>query len=125
VWSLHGVRVPQDVVEAPESLAPKRILTEPNAEVRRVMIERFGAERLMREGEAVKVQSDDFGTLWRLELPDDEPIVMVELVNSTAEPDGSFKNYWLRVPPQYRTARGAIAWTFGEERHRYAPAVQT
>jgi hypothetical protein len=52
---------------------------------------------------------------------------MVKVVNSTAETDGSFKDYWLRVDPrcrpllagqqfgkpQKRTALNAIASTFG------------
>ena len=38
---------------------------------------------------------------------------MVEVVNSTPEPDGSRKTYFLRVPPTIGTAREAVAWTFG------------
>ena len=32
-------------------------------------------------------------------VPDDEPIVMVDLLNSTPEPDGTTKRYQLRVDP--------------------------
>ncbi|WP_442810207.1 DUF6745 domain-containing protein [Streptomyces sp. W16] len=30
---------------------------------------------------------------------------MVEVLNSTPEPDGTHRTYWLRVPPSTRTAR--------------------
>jgi hypothetical protein len=35
------------------------------------------------------------------------------------------RTYWLRVPPQTRTARSAVAWTFGLTPEQYAPLVQT
>lgn len=125
VWSIHGVGVPRHVVEAPETLTPAEILGEANAEVRRVMIERFGAERLMREAAAERVQQDDYGTLWRLEIDEDEPLVMIEVVNSTAEADGSRKRYWLRVPPDMDTARAAVAWTFAMRADEYVLASQS
>ena len=37
----------------------------------------------------------------------------VEVVNGTAEADGSRKRYVLRVPSRMRTAREAVAWTYG------------
>ena len=37
--------------------------------------------------------------LIRRDIPDDEPIVMVDCVNSSPEPDGSFRRYMLRVQP--------------------------
>ena len=61
----------------------------------------------------------------RLVLPDDEPVVMVEVVNSTAEPDGTFRTYWLRVPPSTRTAREGVAWTFGVAEEEYRPERET
>ena len=62
--------------------------------------------------------------LQRANLP--EPVVMVEVLNSTPEPDGSFKDYWLRVPPTMETARQAVAWTFGlADASDYELAVQT
>jgi hypothetical protein len=125
VHAVHGVRVPRQVVEAPETLSVEQIAGEANVEVRRVMLERFGAERFMRESGGRLVQQDEWGKLWRADIAGDEPLVMVEVVNSTAEPDGSFKDYFLRVPPTVRTAREAVAWTFGVDEGAYAPAVET
>jgi hypothetical protein len=125
VWSVHGTRVPQKVVEAPESLTAEEITGERNAEVRRVMLERYGADRYLQEAGAELVAQDDFGKLWKVAFEDDEDLAMVEVVNSSPEPDGSYKTYFLRVPPRYRTAQGAIAWTFETEKNTYAPAVET
>ncbi len=50
---------------------------------------------------------------------------MIEMVKRTPEPDGSFKRYWLRVPPKTRTAREAVAWTFNMPAERYAPEIET
>ena len=40
-------------------------------------------------------------------------ILRAEVVNATAEPDGSHRRYFLRVPPTARTAGEAVGWTFG------------
>jgi hypothetical protein len=68
---------------------------------------------------------EHYGTLWRRNIPDDEPIVMIEVVNRTREPDGSFKRYWLRVWPTTQTAREAVAWTFNMPAEQYSPERET
>jgi hypothetical protein len=64
---------------------------------------------------------------------------MVEVVNRSPEPDGSFRRYFLRVNPRLRpihddgsfgepqayTARNAVASTFGLSGAEYAPAIET
>ena len=107
-------------------------MARPNAEIRRVMVERFGVERLIREGGAILVHEDETGRLWRRQVGEssgwqghDEPVVMVEVLNSTPEPDGSRKTYFLRVPPEMTIAREAVAWTFGMGGDAYAPIVET
>jgi hypothetical protein len=50
---------------------------------------------------------------------------MVEVLNSTPEPDGTRRTYFLRVPPEIETAREAVAWTFGMDGAGYAPAVES
>jgi hypothetical protein len=117
LWAIHGVRLPQEVVEAPETLTAERILGEPNAEVRRVMIERHGQERFLRAAGAALVDEDTDALgfprrLHRVVIPGDEDLVMVEVTNSTPEPDGHRKSYMLRVAPALRTCQGAIASTW-------------
>jgi hypothetical protein len=111
------------------------------------MIERYkhgeeinGAAAYMREAGGKKLDYDErFGTLWHRDVPGDEPIVLLEVVNSTREPDGHFKHYWLRVDPQVRplladnqfgapqmpTALNAAASTFGLTGEQYAPLIET
>lgn len=125
VFAIHGVRVPEKVAVAPESITISEIESEGNAEVRRLMIERYGPERYLMDSGAEAIHRDDFGILYRKEIPGDETLVMVKVVNATPEPDGSFKVYFLRVPPTMERARQAVAWTFGKKENDYAPAFQT
>lgn len=124
-WFWNGVEVPRHVVEEPQRLTVRQVREERNVEVRRVMLERYGAERLLRDLEARPVHADDFGTLYRVDVPGDEPLALVRVVNATPEPDGSRKLYFLRVPPSMRTARQAVAWTFGLTEAQYLPRIET
>jgi hypothetical protein len=135
----HGVRVPAFVIATPDRITIAHIDQEPNAEVRRVMIERYrhgedihAAAAFIRHAGGVRLDHDErYGTLWRRNIPGnehtpgDEPIVMIEVVNRTREPDGRFKRYWLRVPPTMRTAREAVAWTFNMRAEQYGPEIET
>jgi hypothetical protein len=47
------------------------------------------------------------------------------VVNGSPEPDGTFRTYFLRVPPTVRTAREGVAWTFELTEHDYLPLEQT
>ncbi|GAA1992301.1 DUF6745 domain-containing protein [Catenulispora subtropica] len=104
---------------------PELIRAEENAEQRRMMVEHYTPERFLKESGAEPVQQDETGKLWRIEMPDDESIVMVEVVNSSPEPDGTFNVYFLRVPPHTRTAKEGVAWTFGLSEDQYRPLAQT
>ena len=125
VHAIHGVRVPAPVVETPDMITVDYIHDEPDVEVRRVLLDRYGHARFLRDVGAEQVHADQFGTLWRRRLPDDEDLVMVEVANATPEPDGTARTYWLRVPPGMRTARQAVAWTFGLDEGDYHPTAQT
>jgi hypothetical protein len=121
----HGVRVESYVVDHPERITVADIEAETNMEVRRVKIERIGQVRYLVESGAQEVHKDDYGTLYRKDVPPAESLVMVKVVNATPEPDGSFKDYLLRVPPTMRTAREAVAWTFGKTPDDYKPEQET
>lgn len=126
IYFSRNVRVPMYVFEKPELLNPKRIDEQDNQEVRRVMIERYTPERYLLESRATLLDDDpEWGKLYRKPIPDDEPIVMVSVINSTPEPDGTYKNYWLRVPPTMKKAKEAVAWTFGKSADEYQPDQQS
>ncbi|QFG20962.1 DUF6745 domain-containing protein [Actinomadura sp. WMMB 499] len=127
-FALHawrGMPIPPDFVDSLTGLDAGRILREENAELRRVMLEIFGYDRYLADTGAKPVHQDETGVLWSIDLPDDEPVVMVEVVNSTPEPDGTYRTYYLRVPPSTRTAREGVAWTFGVAEADYRPEKQT
>ncbi|MFC4052279.1 DUF6745 domain-containing protein [Actinomadura syzygii] len=121
----RGMPIPPDFVESLTGLTPDRISAEQNAELRRVMLEIFGYDRYLAETGARPVHRDETGVLWSIDLPGDESVVMVEVVNSTPEPDGTHRTYYLRVPPDTRTARAGVAWTFGVDETDYHPEKQT
>jgi hypothetical protein len=133
IYAVHGVRVPRYVIEHPHEIDIARIGAVRNAEVRRVMIDRYrhgeevsGSAAFIRDAGGERLDHDErFGTLWRRNVPGDEPIVMIEMVNSTPEPDGRRKRYWLRVPPNMTTAHEAVAWSFNVPAKDYAPKVET
>ncbi len=121
----NGRPVERHVVENPQSITVREIEQEVNAEIRRILIERYGLSRYILDSGAQKVHEDDSGVLYRKELVNDEPLVVVMVRNSTPEADGSFKNYFLRVPPEVETAKEAVAWTFRMSSDLYAPKVET
>ncbi|MEV6930028.1 DUF6745 domain-containing protein [Dactylosporangium sp. NPDC051485] len=125
IHAWRGMPIPSDLVDRLSRLTHREIAAERNAELRRVMLEHFGYERYVREAGARRVAADETGVLWRVTFADDEPLTMVEVVNSTPEPDGTSRVYWLRVPPQTSTAREGVAWTFGLTEGEYRPLVQT
>jgi hypothetical protein len=108
IYAVHGVRVPADIIEDRASITVTRIEAETNSEVRRVMIDLYGPKRYLADSGAIVIQECKPGhyliglrsaRLLRKEVVDDEPIIMVDLLNSTPEPDGSVKRYLLRVDP--------------------------
>jgi hypothetical protein len=151
VYAIHGVQIPfkqRHVVEAPHLISVQEIEAERNAEIRRVMIERYGASRYVQDSGSAVVQELPFdhpiaglrsARLLRKDISGDEPIVYVDLLNSTPEPDGSTKRYMLRVDPNayegealrnvqaaaastWRNADGSLAYRNWRE---YAPAAES
>jgi hypothetical protein len=125
VYSIHGILVPDDIIEEPEKITWQRVVAESNAEVRRLMMDKMGKERLLRESEAKEVDRDRFGTLYRIEVKDDEPIQLLHVLNSTPNPDGSQKPYVLRVSPDVKTAHEAAASTFRLKAIEYWPGMES
>ena len=132
-WSLyhvHGVRVDGWIIENPELITVEKIDAEQNAEVRRVMMEKYGLARYLDDSGAVLLDTDETSLadpihLYRKEIQGDEPLVMLRMLNSTPEPDGSARTYTLRVPPDMTTALDAMAWTFGMTASQYRPSVES
>src|SRR3990167_4648123 len=127
LYHIHGVRVPEYVVMRSEEITVLAIESETNAEVRRIMMEKYGYERYMRDCNAVVVDecaSDHeiiclrTARLLVKQIPDDEPVVYIDVLNSTPETDGTTKRNMLRVDPRAyngmsaRSCHAAIASTW-------------
>ena len=123
----HGVRVPRQVIEAPDLITVDMINNENNLEVRRIMIGRYGLERYVVDSGFMLKQEipDDYrisglrsGRLWVKTQGEREPMVFVDLMNSTPESDGTTKRYMLQVDPKaydgntmrYVQAAAASTW---------------
>lgn len=141
VWAWHGVRVPRWVIEQPEQITATKVDAEQNAEVRRVMLERLGMGRYIAESDAevVDEDKDSLGHPRKLlaKTIDGTRLLVLQVTNSTPEPDGTHRTYLLNVHPQLRpippvdsgktlgepqklTCHNAVASTFymrGEEWH--------
>jgi len=108
-WSLyywHGVRVPAKAILAPQDLTIAEIRAEKNAEVRRVLRERFGEARYLAETGAKLVDSDyegaRKGAAPRALLEDDEKnLFLVGTDGSTG------RTYYMRVARDVKTCREA------------------
>lgn len=125
VYAWHGRRVPSEIIEHPERITVRQIEKEPNVEVRRIMMQRYGERKFFVDSGALEIHKDSFGILYRKDMEGDEPLVMVKVMNSTPEWDGSHKGYFIRVPPEITTAKAAVAWSFQLDSEEYDPKIET
>lgn len=127
LYFFRGRRVPNRYFTHPEELTVKEIFGNPNAEVRFAGLHIYGFDRLLEEGAVTIVdhETDTDYLLFRINKVFDEPVQFVRLWNSTPEPDGSYKAYYLCVPPDVNTVRAAVAWTFRKEADTYRPVQET
>jgi hypothetical protein len=134
VWALHGRFVPAWIVEDPERITVAAIDSQENAEVRRLMIELYGWERYIRDCGAevidrVPMDHEIRGLrgarLLRKHLSGEpEPIVYLEMLNSSPEPDGTYRRYLERIDPKiYNGDAGRRCHAAMASRWRYRDAA--
>jgi hypothetical protein len=121
----RGVQIDERIAFLPETIGARDVLSQSNAELRRVMLERVGLDRFFEEVHPEVLDKDrDAGgerKLLRVQMADDEPLVCV-LVHCPS----TGRRYLLRVPPTMRTCRQAIAWTAGfADPGLYRPLIET
>ena len=121
IYHVHGVRVPGWIIEQPALITAEKVKAEANAEVRRVMIERYpGGEAQYIQDSGMKPVAHDevFGTLYVEHYESGRPIAKIRVTNRSPEPDGTFKHYWLDVNPAHyngdagRVPQAAVASTW-------------
>ena len=106
IYVYDGVRLPNKYELPLEGWQGKWLLEEKNAELRRVLIQGIGYDRLCQELEAVELDSWREYSLVRIDSQVDlEPIYLLKM---TCPSTGSI--HATRVPPEITTAREAIRW---------------
>jgi hypothetical protein len=123
IW--RGVEVNARVAFHPEQITVQEVFAQRNSEVRRVMLERIGWERFLREAKPRLRHNDkDPGgerRLFHVSLPDREDLLVL---NMSCPSTG--RNYFIRVPPRVNTCHEAAAWIAGfENPDEYEPLVET
>lgn len=132
----HGVLVDAMIVLKPEWITTDHILRENNAEVRRIMLERYdevrGKGRFIQDCGAVVLDSavqpmrageaDSINELLAIDLRGDPDGRMVAL--KVTDPSTG-RVYIIRVPPDQKTVQGALAWSFDVPESEYKLELET
>jgi hypothetical protein len=123
----EGVRIPPHFYTKPDSLTITEVLAHPNTEVRYVGIKIVGMDKVLESNNTTIIHKDKQKNqiLFQIKGIFDEPVSYVKVVNSTQEPDGTYKDYYLCVPPTVKTCQQAVAWTFRLEEQEYQPEQET
>ena len=102
----HGVQLPEEYGKVhPDLWQAEWLLSESNAELRRVLIETIGYDRICQQLQAVELDSWQEYTLLKIDNADVEPIYLLKM---TCPSTGHI--HALRVPPDVRSAKEAIRW---------------
>ena len=120
----RGTSVASDLVFHPERLSVRDILTERNAELRRLMLERLGADAVLKKAQAVLIDqdTDPGGTRSLIEITVDSSVhrYLRCLCPSTG------REYLLRVAPSVSSCHAAAAWLAGfDDPSDYQPIQET
>lgn len=126
----EGIRIPANfhrAVSNPDLLSVVDVLGHPNSECRYVGMKIIGHERIVSGGGGLILDSCDFTGMKLFSVSGifSGPVLFLKVINSTPEIDGSFKNYYLCVPPTVKSCREAVSWTFGMEADDYSPSQET
>lgn len=123
----ENIRIPSHYFTKPENLSVEEVLEHKNAEVRYVGMKIIGMDKILSHKGTRIVHKDTKKDmiLFQFDGGLTEPINYLKVVNSTQESDGSYKNYYLCVPPDMKTCKQAVAWTFGIDEKKYNPSQET
>lgn len=120
---INGVHIPKGIHELMRSrqLTAQHILKIRNAEVRRICLEALTYERFLLQMKHDVIAQENDCELVRIDWHrNEEPIHLVKVRCSSS---GAF--YTLRVPPEVKTVKEAVAWTFSVSEKEYQPEKET
>ncbi|MBN3871017.1 DUF6745 domain-containing protein [Nostoc sp. JL33] len=107
LYSYHGVTLPEKYGKIhPEQWQAEWLLSEENAELRRVLIEGIGYARICEELQAIEL--DNWAEYTLLKIDNNVDIEPIYLLKMTCPSTGFI--HALRVPPNINSAREAIRW---------------
>ena len=107
-WFLHGVEVPDDIVTTPaDQLNPRRVLHEPNAEVRKEIARKVGMQRIAKAFGTKTIDREGSYELLLLRIDGMRCVYLSMLNPSTGE------RHIEAVHPSCRSVAEALAWRNG------------
>lgn len=113
LYHWHGLPVPRFWIMEKEKLDPSLALTHANAEMRRVVAEIVGWDRVLERLSPKTIDQDvdpEIGTLLEADLPEAPRSRFLKVQYTTAS--GVTKHYVLPVPNTMQTAIEANCWTY-------------
>ena len=140
-YYFKGVSVPKRYLEEPENLTFEEILKNSNTEARRVGMDIYGFDRILREGKAKLINTEKVNglpvELYNINIKnkhskqdnmspnnDEEILALIRVQDGTPSETGERKVYFLSVPPRIQNAKEAVAWTFRKEADDYNPQIE-
>lgn len=120
-----GVNVDRRIAFHPETMHVDEVLLERNAERRRVLLDRYGYTRFMKDARAQMLDRDtDPGgerQLLKVAMKDDEDLVALSCFCPSTG-----RQYMIRVPPTTKSCHQAAAWIAGfDNPGDYRPLIET
>jgi len=123
----ENIRIPPHFFTNPESLTLEEVLGHRNTEVKYVGMKIIGMKKVLlhKDTKIIHTDKEKDMVLFQFNVGLTDPVSYLKVVNSTQEHDGSYKNYYLCVPPNMKTCKEAVAWTFRMEEEEYKPSQET
>lgn len=128
----RGLYISSKLWEESNTYTAADILGIKNLELRRAILEKVGYAKFLDVATTVDMGTGDFAgcVLYSINVPDepepDDVIKFLKLKNSSPEPDGRYKDYFLRVPPATESVSAGVKWSFGfDEKQAMSYLVQT
>nr|WP_318014024.1 hypothetical protein [Oscillatoria salina] len=105
-WYIFDTTLPRKYWTRLDEWKPEWLLSEKDAEIRRVLIQQIGYERICSELGATELDTWREYVLLKIDSEIDiEPILLLKMIDPSTN-----DIYTLRVPPDSKSARDAIRW---------------
>ena len=116
----HGVKMKEKWIMNKDKLTVKFVLGHKNIEQRHALCEIIGWDKILIDLKCEVIQKDEMGELLRVKLPDTESLNYFVKVRCTTR-----RTFYIPVPSTVKTAKEAVAATYGVDPNNYTPEVRT